>query len=231
MKDAGIKFVEIGLVDPVLDFMGQAKPPSSVDTVEDNDNDSQRGESSDSLMLKGEALFSLTRPLKIRGMSVKFKGASQTNFRGSNIQASILPKLKQILFGKTTLPAGEHIIPFLLEVPNIYPATLSIKRASISYKVELSIIGIFGLQKKSITAEHPVEIRRHLLRCKEMAPLVETQIIEDTVPAKFHYEIDAPQIVCLQQGSIPFSIKYLCFASQKPVRNIRTQLKQIELYR
>ncbi|KAI7847093.1 hypothetical protein BDC45DRAFT_527177 [Circinella umbellata] len=230
MKDAVIKFVEIVLVDPVLDFMGQPKPPSSVDTAEDNDTDSQIEESSDSLMLKGEALFSLTRPLKIRGMSVKFKGASQTSLRGGNIQASILPKLKQILFGKTTLPAGEHIIPFLLEVPNIYPATLSIKRAIISYKVELSIIGIFGLQKKSITAEHPVEIRRHLLRCKEMAPLVETQIIEDTVPAKFHYEIDAPQIVCLQQGSIPFSIKYLCFASQKPVRNIRTQLKQIELY-
>ncbi|KAI9249395.1 hypothetical protein BDA99DRAFT_523691 [Phascolomyces articulosus] len=227
MKDAGIiKFVEIVLTDTVLDFMGQAKAPSAtaVDAIDDNESQKE----SDSLMLKGEALFSLTRPLKIRGMSVKFKGASQTNFRGSVIQTSLLPKLKQILFGRTTLPAGEHVIPFLLEVPNIYPASLSVKRATISYKVELAIA--VGLQKKSITAEHPIEIRRHLLRCKEMAPLVETQIIEDTMPAKFHYEIDAPQIVCLEQGSIPFSIKYLCFASQKPVRNIRTQLKQIELY-
>ncbi|KAI9497251.1 hypothetical protein BDB00DRAFT_805679 [Zychaea mexicana] len=225
MKDVGIKFVEIVPADTILEFMGQAKSPSTVNNVADDD-DSQK--EPDSIMLKGEALFTLTRPLKIRGMNVKFKGASQTNFRGSDMQAPLLPKLKQTLFGKTTLPAGEHVIPFLLEVPNIYPASLAIKRASVSYKVELSIA--MGLQKKSITAEHPIEIRRHLLRCKEMAPLVETQIIEHTVPAKFHYEIDAPQIVSLEQGSIPFSIKYLCFASQKPVRNIRTQLKQIELY-
>ncbi|KAI8144206.1 hypothetical protein BJV82DRAFT_668037 [Fennellomyces sp. T-0311] len=221
MKDVGIKFIEIVPADTVLDFMGQAK---QLDPMDDDDSQKEAG----SILLKGEALFTLTRPLKIRGMSVKFKGASQTHFRGSDIQTPLLPKLKQILFGRTTLPAGEHVIPFLLEVPNIYPATLSIKRAQIYYKVELAIA--IGLQKKSITAEHPIEIRRHLLRCKEMAPLVETQIIEDTVPAKFHYEIDAPQIVCLEQGSIPLSIKYLCFASQKPVRNIRTQLRQIELY-
>ncbi|KAI9310238.1 hypothetical protein BX666DRAFT_2116585 [Dichotomocladium elegans] len=222
MKDADIKYIEIVPSESILDFMGQARlsPPaySGNEHIEP-----------DSITLKGEVLFALNRPLKIRSMAVKFKGVVHTEYRGNTSEAPVLPKLKQMLFARTTLlPAGDHSIPFLLEVPNIYPQSLSIKRASIAYKVEVSIA--VGLQKKSITAEHTILVRRHLLRCMEMAPLVETQILEHTVPAKFHYEIDAPQIVCLEQGHIPVSVKYLCFATQKPVRNIRTQLKQIELY-
>lgn len=225
MKDVGFKSIEVVPFETVLDFTGQAQTSAEAETDLWASIDEERG----SIALRGEARFSLSRPLKIRGMSIKFKGFSRTCFRGNEISVPLLPKLKQSLFGKTTLPAGEHSVPFMLEVPNIFPPSLNIKRANISYKLELS--AAIGLQKKTITAEHPIELRRHLLRYKEMAPLVETQIYEDTIPAKFHYEIDAPQIVCLEQGSVPMCVKYLCFASQKPVRSIRTQLTQIELYR
>lgn len=212
MKDLGIKSIEIVPFNSTLDFLGQIS-----------------NESADNIVIKGEARIALNRPLKLRAMTVKFKGVSNTFVRGCETSIPILPKLKQALFSKANLPVGEHVIPFQLSVPNIYPASLSSKRANISYKVELSIA--IGLQKKAITAEHPIELRRHLLRCKEMAPLVETQIVQDTVPAKFHYEIDAPQIVCREQRYLPVAVKYLCFASQKPVQSIRTQLTQIELFR
>lgn len=220
MKDVGIRSLEIVPFENVLEFMGRARSPAT---------DSENEREPDSIILRGEALFTLTRPVKIRSMSVKLKGVARARYSTIDATAPVLPKLKQVLFSKTTLPAGEHTVPFMLEVPNIYPPSLQIKRGSIDYKLELSV-GM-GLQKKNLTAECPIQVRRHLLRCKQMAPLVETVVYEDTVPAKFHYEIDAPQIICLEQTSIPVAVKYLCFASQKPVRSIRTQLVQIELYR
>ncbi|KAI9315693.1 hypothetical protein BX666DRAFT_2028583 [Dichotomocladium elegans] len=224
MKDVGIKYVEVVPSQTVLEFMGRAQASSTADETDR----SSCSRVADSIMLKGEALFSLSRTIKIRGLTVKFKGMATSNFQGTNLQTPILPKLKQVLFAKTTLPPGEHVIPFLLEVPNIYPPSLKSKRATVSYRIELSIA--VGLQKKAITAEYPIEVRRHLLRYREMAPLVQTQICQDTFPARFHYEIEAPRIVSLEQGSIPAAVKYLCFASQKSVRAIRTQLRQIEVY-
>lgn len=224
MKDVGFKTIDIIPADTVLDFIGQVQKTKR---TEDGGIGEERMDGS--IALRGQVVFTLGRSVKIRGMSVKFKGTVSTNASGIALQTPLLPKLKQALFGgKTTLPVGEHVVPFLLEIPNIYPASIALKRASIEYRVEVSVA--IGLQKKSITASHPIELRRHLLRCKEMAPLVETQILEDTIPAKFHYAIDAPQIVCREQGVIPVAVKYLCFASQKPVRTIRTQIRQIELH-
>ncbi|KAG0750353.1 hypothetical protein G6F23_000249 [Rhizopus arrhizus] len=120
-------------------------------------------------------------------MSVKFKGFSQVNLPSHTMSVPLLPKLKLSLFGKTTLPAGDHVIPWEIDIPNIYPRSLLTKRAIINYK--------------------------------------------RTIPGKFHYEIDAPQIICLQQTYIPMAIRYISFADQKPVQSIRTQLVQIELYK
>ena len=229
MKDIGIKHVEIVPAETVLDFMGriQSSPDDTpTNSTTDIDNDMSNG-----VTLKGEALFALARPLKIKSMVVKLKGMSSTSFQSNILELPILPKLKQALFGKMTLPAGEHVIPFLLEIPNIYPPSLKTKRASIAYKIELSMA--VGLQKKYVTAEHPIQIRRHQLCSKSETHslLMEHRLYENTIPARFHYEIDAPQAVSLENATIPVSIRYLCFATQKSVRRIRTQLKQIEMYR
>lgn len=230
MKDIGIKHVEIVPAESVLDFMGrlQSSPDdTSTGLYPDIDDDT-----SDGVTLKGEALFALSRPLKIRSMVVKLKGISSTSFQSNILESPILPKLKQALFGKMTLPAGEHVIPFLLEIPNIYPPSLKTKRASIAYKVELSMA--VGLQKKYVTAEQPIQIRRHQLcssKSETHSLLMENRLYQNTIPARFHYEIDAPQAISLEHAAIPVSIRYLCFATQKSVRRIRTQLKQIEMYR
>ncbi|KAI7884686.1 hypothetical protein K492DRAFT_191666 [Lichtheimia hyalospora FSU 10163] len=228
MKDIGIKHVEIVPAETVLDFMGRIQ--SSPDDTPTNSTTDIDNDMSDGVTLKGEALFALTRPLKIKSMVVKLKGMSSTSFQSNILELPILPKLKQALFGKMTLPAGEHVIPFLLEIPNIYPPSLKTKRASIAYKIELSMA--VGLQKKYVTAEHPIQIRRHQLCSKSetYSLLMETRLYENTIPARFHYEIDAPQAVSLENATIPVSIRYLCFATQKSVRRIRTQLKQIEMY-
>ncbi|KAL0091000.1 hypothetical protein J3Q64DRAFT_1855564 [Phycomyces blakesleeanus] len=114
-------------------------------------------------------------------MTVKFKGFSRVQFitSGNPVEISmpLLPKLKRPLFGKTTLPAGDHVVSWDLEIPNIYPRTTDMKRASIDYKIELSIS--VNLHK-TLTATYPIVIQRHLLPSCELAPLVETRVYKST---------------------------------------------------
>ncbi|CAO3662536.1 unnamed protein product [Rhizopus stolonifer] len=212
MKE-GFKSIEIEPVEAQVDFIGPPKLGNSNDTTK---------------ILKGEVRLKLVKSVKIRNMSIKFKGFSQINLPTNTISAPLLPKLKLSLFGKTTLPAGDHVIPWEIDIPNIYPRSLLTKRAGINYKVILSIA--VGLTK-IITTEYPIVIHRHLLPYKELTPMIETKISQKTIAGKFHYEIDAPQIICLQQSFVPMAIKYISFACQKPVQSIRTQLVQIELYK
>ncbi|KAI8070827.1 hypothetical protein BC940DRAFT_295660 [Gongronella butleri] len=212
MKD-GFKRFTIEPAMDTLEFMGPGHAPESV------------------ILLQGNIHLSLTRPIKIKGMAVKFKGFGRVSIAGNpsaGLYSPILPKLKCSLASKSLLPAGDHVIPWDMEIPNIYPPSTLIKRANVFYRVEATIS--FALAK-AITAEHHVVLRRHLLPCVELAPLVETKLLEHTVPAKFHYEIEAPQIICLDQQQLPFAVKYLCIANQKAVQSIRTQLTQIEIYK
>jgi hypothetical protein len=213
MKD-GFKAVEIEPTETSLDFIGPAKP-----------------EQSPARTLKGQVRFSLAKQTKIRAMSIKFKGFSENNIEAPNnisISTPLLPKLKVALFGKITLPAGEQVIPWEIDIPNIYPRTLNIKRSKIYYKAIVTIsVGI----ARTITAECPITIRRHLLPYKELSPFIETKLHQRTIPSKFHFEVDAPQIVCSEQEFIPLAIKYVTFANHKPVKTIRTRLIQIEHHR
>ncbi|KAI8377901.1 uncharacterized protein BYT42DRAFT_614550 [Radiomyces spectabilis] len=215
MKD-GFRSVSIEPFETYLDFLG---PATTADA-------------NSFLVLKGEARLSLCKSVKIRSMVVKFKGYSTVCLQHHRpvvkVSTPLLPKLKRCLYGKTTLSAGNHTIPWDIDIPNIYPRSLLTKRAAIHYKVELSIS--YGLNK-TMAADYPIVLCRHLLPSIEMAPLIETRVYESTLPAKFHYEVQVPQIVCLEQQILPMCIKYLCFANQKPVRSIRTQLIQTELYR
>lgn len=216
MRD-GFKSIEIEPTEGYLDFIGPAKSETANELVR---------------VLKGQVKFTLLKPTKIRNMSIKFKGFSHITIQKTpnqiDINTPLLPKLKLPLFGRVTLPAGDHVIPWELDIPNLYPRSILIKRATINYKVIVSIST--GLTK-TLTAEYPIVIRRHLLPYKELSPIIETKLFQKTVPGKFHYEIDAPQIVCIEQDHIPMAIKYISFANHKPVKNIRTRLVQIELYR
>ncbi|CEP12403.1 hypothetical protein [Parasitella parasitica] len=181
--------------------------------------------------LQGHVGFTLIKPTKIRKISIKFKGFSGIKLKppyNVDISCTLLPKLKVPLLGKTNLAAGDHSIPWELDIPNIYPMSFSNKRAAISYKVIVSIST--GLTR-TLTAEQPIVVKRHLLACKELSPLIETKLYQGTLPGKFHYEIDAPQIIWMEQKFMPMAIKYVNIASQKPVKSIRTRIVQIELYR
>lgn len=222
MKD-GFKSIEIEPTEGYLDFIGPAKSAS-------NSPDDQQQPPTH--VLRGQVRFTLLKPTKIRNISVKFKGFSHITYHQPSqveITTPLLPKLKiPLVTSRTSLPAGDHVLPWELDIPNIYPRSLLIKRATINYKVIATIST--GLTR-TLTAEYPIVIKRHLLPYKELAPIIETKLFQKTVPGKFHYEIDAPQIVCIEQEYIPMAIKYISIANQKPVQSIRTRLVQIELYR
>jgi hypothetical protein len=217
MKD-GFKSITIEPFNDCLDFPGpiNAQKPSN-----------------NSRLLKGDICLELTKAIKVKRATIKFKGSSHVCYQNTlelvNLNSPILPKLKLPLFSSTTLLGpGQVILPWEMEIDNIYPASIKIKRVSIQYKVELNIS--LGLHR-TVKAEYPIVIQRHLLPCLEMAPLVPTKLYTKTISTKFHYEIEAPRIVCIAQETIPFAIKLLAIESQKRVLSIRTQIIQVELYR
>ncbi|KAI8641555.1 hypothetical protein BD408DRAFT_444250 [Parasitella parasitica] len=136
----------------------------------------------ESRALQGHVGFTLIRPTKIRQISIKFKGFIGIRLKSPyNVETvcSLLPKLKVPLLGKTNLPAGDHIIPWELDVPNIYPRSFSNKRATINYIVVVTITtGI----TRTMTAEYLIILKRHLLPCKELSPLVETTLYPKLFP-------------------------------------------------
>ncbi|CAO3633073.1 unnamed protein product [Cunninghamella blakesleeana] len=213
----GFKSIVIEPFNGYLDFQGPLNPENA----------------SGSITLKGDIHLHLTKSVKVKSATIKFKGYSrvchQNTINSVDISTPILPKLKtQIFSSTTTLGPGQVTLPWEMEILNVYPASVMIKRASINYKIELSIS--LGL-KRVVTSTYPIVIRRHLLPCKEVATRIPAKMYSKTISTKFHYEITAPRIICIAQTFIPFHVKLLSIGSQKRVLSIRTQILQIELYR
>lgn len=217
MKE-GIQFIDIEPLVGFLDFLGPAKEHSTIDN---------------SQILKGNIILRFNKTIKIKSMTVKFTGHSQVQHYSKQsdttpqnaISLPLLPKLKTKVLSKSTVfPIGEHMVPWELEIPNIYPRSFSAKKkGSIYYQVELKIS--LGLNKKPLLAVHPVVIRRHLIHSQALATSVPTSVHESNTN-KFLYEIEATNIICTEQGYFPISIKY-----NKPVKFIYTQIIQTEIYR
>ncbi|ORX42781.1 hypothetical protein DM01DRAFT_1340963 [Hesseltinella vesiculosa] len=185
------------------------------------------------LKLKGDARIHLNKTIKVKSITLKFKGMTRVCHHNSvesiDISSPILPKQKSMLLtSTTTLTSGEVILPWELDIPNIYPCSVMIKRLVIQYKVELVIA--FGLNK-SVKAEFPVIIKRHVLPTIYYAPSVPSKVHTQTISTKFHYEIECPRIVCSTQQTFPVAIKLVSIGGPKRVLNIRSQIIQFELYR
>jgi hypothetical protein len=220
MKE-GIYSVEIESSTDHLDYFGPIKEQHHNSTDENQ-------------VLKGHIRLKLTKAIKIKSISVKFKG--ETIIRHvrigekhlTEVSTALLPKLKTRIQQKPTLlNTGDHMMPWELQIPNIYPRSLSSKRGVIQYKVEVKItLGI----NKYVSVSSPIIIRRHMLPSQDSAPNVNTNKYENTVPDQFHYEIEAPKVVCIEQGYMPVSIRFKCY-NNMPVKLIFTQFIQAEIYR
>lgn len=195
------------------------------------------GETQPCYIFKGDIHLTLNKPVKIRSMEIKFKGTTMVNMGlnviglGSNFghdTATTFGKMKQVLVNKSSFSAGSATIPWEFSIPPFFPQTLSVKRASIAYSLE--VVVSFGI-KKSLRVSCPVTIRRPILPSYQLAPYMEARLYKATIPTKFHYEIEAPIIACIEQEELVYSIKLLLFSLDKTVRAIKTTLVQVESYR
>lgn len=184
--------------------------------------------------LRGTLELSVQKTVKVKSMSLKFKGKSQATYTRPNdlqkfaITAKILPKLKTKIVEKSlTLHHGHHTFPWELDIPNVYPQTYSSDRCDISYYLELKIYLGVG---RSVTVQHPITIHRHLVASPQSAALMNTKLYQYTSPDKFHYQIEAPKVICLDQEYFPLSIKYTCFNGSL-LSHIRTFIVQTEVHR
>lgn len=195
----------------------------------------EHASSESSQILKGNVIMKLSKTIKVKTITVKFKGYSQVQQYAKStdtqpqhsISIPLLPKLKTKVLSKSVmLPVGDHVFPWELEIPNIYPRTFSTasKKGSIQYQVELKVSQ--GINKKAIMADHPIIIRRHLISSsQEQTSNIRTNTYENA-SSKFRYEIEAPTTISAAQPYIPISIK-----ANRPCMFIYTQLIQTEIYR
>lgn len=179
--------------------------------------------------LKGNIRLVTTKAVKIKSINVKFKGESiifqsktQEQYQ-YEISTPILPKLKVKVYEKSTvLTQGEHLLPWELEIPNIYPMSFSNKKCNIKYKVQMKIhLGM----NRTISASRVISIKRHLLPSQQQTSI--QKIFEYTFANGFQYRIQVPKTVCIEQGHAPISVSF----NGMPVEYISTQITQVEIYR
>ncbi|KAI8581592.1 hypothetical protein K450DRAFT_197696 [Umbelopsis ramanniana AG] len=191
------------------------------------------GETQPCYIFKGDIHLTLNKPVKIRSMEIKFKGTTMVNMGLNTIglghdTATTFGKMKQVLVNKSSFSAGSSSIPWEFAIPPHFPQTLSLKRASLAYSLE--VVVSFGI-KKSLRVSCPVTIRRPTLPSYQLAPYMESRLYKATIPTKFHYEIEAPTLACIEQEELVYSVKLLLFSLDKTVRAIKTTLVQVESYR
>lgn len=217
MKE-GIQTIDIEPLVGFLDYFGPVKEFAAAETNQ---------------ILSGNIVLRLSKAMKVKAMTLKFTGHTQAQYyvklSDSHPQSAfslpVLPKLKTKIISKSTvLPIGNHVIPWEVEIPNIYPRTFSAgKRGAIQYQVELKIS--LGINKKSLVAVHPIVIRRHLIMSQELAASIHTSTYEN-ITNNFRYEVESPSIICCERGYFPIVIK-----CNKPAKFIYTQIIQTEIYR
>ncbi|OBZ89024.1 hypothetical protein A0J61_02932 [Choanephora cucurbitarum] len=235
MKD-GILSVEVESFKKHLNFLGPEKTP--IKDMADNDH---------SQLLKGHIRLTLAKATKVKSVSVKFKGESAVNHSlkapnnhfhtyqhqqqyhpQQDLLTPILPKLKsKVLLKPVMLDAGVHLIPWEIEIPDIYPRSFSTRGGFIRYRIEAKMtVGC----SKVVIASQPIVIHRHLLSSRDTALHIASRIYEHIVQKKFLFELELPKIVYIDQGYIPINIMFKCI-DKSPVKFISTQLIQIEIYK
>lgn len=215
--------VRLFTIEPSADYIDFISPLTDHRPEEDNQT------------FKGNIRLITTKAIKMKSVTVKFIGES-TVFQRSDqheITTPILPKLKaKVQYKSTLLSIGEHLLPWEIDIPNIYPMSFQNKNAMIRYTIQIKIsLGI----KKSISAGRTIVIKRHRLPSQELAALVNTRTFENTIATKgFHYHVEIPKVICIEQGYLPISLKYDYIDHQQKkqlVKYISTQITQIEIYR
>ncbi|KAK4516737.1 uncharacterized protein ATC70_011715 [Mucor velutinosus] len=209
MKE-GIQLAEIVPAVRYLDFIGTT---NDIDTIEQSQT------------LKGHVRIVLMKALKIKSITVKFKGASSVKTFDYNNQVTtpLLPKLKMKLLQKPAiLPMGEHVLPWELDVPNIYPRSFHNQRARVDYKVQLKIS--LGGINKSIVVNRTIVIRRHMFLSRDLIAVITTRTFEHGVNDMLRFRVETPKIVCSEQGYIPILIDFKSLNEAFSVKQIYTQI-------
>jgi len=216
MKE-GIQLAEIVPAVSYLDFVGTT---NDIDTIEH------------SQILKGHVRIVLTKALKIKSITVKFKGSSSVKTFDYNNQVTtpLLPKLKiRLLHKPAILPMGEHVLPWELDVPNIYPRSFQSQRARVDYKVQLKI-SLGGINKPTVVNRNIV-IRRHMLLSRDLIAMITTRTFEHGLNDMLRFRIETPKIVCTEQGYIPILIDFKSLNDAFSVKQIYTQILETTTFK
>ncbi|RUS12907.1 hypothetical protein BC937DRAFT_86731 [Endogone sp. FLAS-F59071] len=200
--------------------------------------------------IRGILRITLTKPLTIKQITVKFKGFTQNDrFRFSSLPGALggrgartaddifilIERAEKIIEDTPrTLPPGTTEIPFDLTFVADIPPSCVLSRGCIRYALSARVNPdslLYFLSSGGIRTSVPVTVRRNMLRNLELAPYAPTVRYRGRRPGRIEYEFEVPKTVCLEQRKLEFSGKVSALYDAARVKKILVRMDQMEVFR
>ncbi|CAG8628779.1 10035_t:CDS:2 [Dentiscutata heterogama] len=160
-------------------------------------------------LVSGKLRIILSKPLKIKFISIKLKGRSEYSDWEEQYSCLEVIKLEKILYEKNTLPIGVTDIEYELEVPGNLPQTFRTNFGFIFYKL-VAVVQPASLMSKYARVERGISFLRHYLPCRrEFLPAPPTKIYKGQRKDNLDFELELPTVICVNEKSLLIRLRLL----------------------
>ncbi|CAG8627112.1 20022_t:CDS:2 [Dentiscutata erythropus] len=182
-------------------------------------------------LVSGKLRVILSKPLKVKFISVKLKGKSEYSDWENQYSCINVIKLEQILYEKDVLPRGVTDFDFGLKMPGNMPQSYVTSFGLIRYKL-IAEVQPSSMLAKCERVERGIHIYRHYLPCRrELLPAPPTKVYRGQRRNILKYELDIPNVISVNERSLLIRVRLLPFSVQGYVKKIIFDLVQSEKYR
>ncbi|KAG9294862.1 hypothetical protein G9A89_008554 [Geosiphon pyriformis] len=179
----------------------------------------------------GKLRLILSRPLKVKQVSIKLKGKSEYSDWINQFSALNLLKLDHVICQKRLLPRGVIDLDYEFHVGGNLPQTYVTSFGFIRYKL-VAVVQPSSLLLKDEETDLSISFQRHYLPCnRDLLPAPPTKVYRGERKDILKYEIDIPTIVGEKEKGMLVRIRLLPMCDQGRVKKIKFDLVQLENYR
>ncbi|CAG8533921.1 533_t:CDS:2 [Gigaspora rosea] len=181
-------------------------------------------------LVSGKLRIILSRPLKIKFISIKLKGRSEYSDWEEQYSCLEVIKLEKILYEKDTLPIGVTDFEYEFEVPGNLPQTYRTNFGFIFYKL-VAVVQPSSLMSKFARVEKGISFLRHYLPCRrELLPAPPAKVYKGHRKDILDFELDLPTVIGVNEKSLLIRLRLLPHNDKGRLKKILFELVQSEKY-
>ncbi|CAG8637720.1 3381_t:CDS:2, partial [Gigaspora margarita] len=181
-------------------------------------------------LVSGKLRIILSRPLKIKFISIKLKGRSEYSDWEEQYSCLEVIKLEKILYEKDTLPIGVTDFEYEFEVPGNLPQTYRTNFGFIFYKL-VAVVQPSSLMSKFARVEKGISFLRHYLPCRrELLPAPPAKVYKGHRKDILDFELDLPTVIGINEKSLLIRLRLLSHNDKGRLKKILFELVQSEKY-